>query len=338
MEDRYSRQQLFSPIGEKGQELIRKKHVLLVGVGALGCVSAEAVVRAGIGTITLIDRDYVEWSNLQRQQLFCERDAQLKLPKVIAAKKRLTQINSDVNIHAHMMDAGAVNMEPLLKGVDVIIDATDNFDSRFILNDLSQKFNIPWIYGSCVGSFGLCYTIIPQQSPCLQCVLKQHPLVNATCDTAGVIGPIVQMIASYQVAETLKILVEDFSALNKALIAIDLWNNQHYSMNMNKSKDEACPSCGNQPTYPSLNYDSQTKTAVLCGRNTVQIRHAHHQYFDLEKLERKLLLQGTVQRNPYLVSCQFNECRVVFFQDGRVFVHGTDDILTAKNIFYQILG
>ncbi|WP_312503678.1 ThiF family adenylyltransferase, partial [Bacillus luti] len=176
MEARYSRQQLFKPIGIQGQEKIRNKHVLIVGAGALGSASSESFVRAGIGKLTIIDRDYVEWSNLQRQQLYSEEDAREKIPKAIAAKNRLEQINSEVQ-----MDASVENMEDLLKNVDVIIDATDNFDIRFIINDLSQKHNIPWIYGSCVGSYGMSYTIIPQETPCLHCVLKNVPVTGVTC-------------------------------------------------------------------------------------------------------------------------------------------------------------
>lgn len=176
MIERYSRQQLFTPIGKEGQEKIRNKHVLIIGAGALGSASAEAFVRAGIGKLTIIDRDYVEWSNLQRQQLYAEQDAIEKLPKAIAAQNRLKQINSDVQIQALVMDARVDNMEALLGGVDVIIDATDNFDIRFVINDTSQKHNIPWIYGSCVGSYGMSYTIIPKKTPCLHCVLKSVPV------------------------------------------------------------------------------------------------------------------------------------------------------------------
>lgn len=338
MDNRYSRQQLFSSIGNNGQELIRNKHVLIVGLGALGSASAESLVRAGIGKITIIDRDYVESSNLQRQQLYSEKDANEKLPKAMAAYHRLKQINSDVQIDAHVMDVRVDNLEPLLKDVDVIMDATDNFDIRFILNDYSQKCNIPWIYGSCVGSFGASYTIIPGETPCLHCVLKAVPVTGATCDTVGIIGPAVQMVVAYQVAECMKILVEDYKALRGTYLAFDLWSNQHYATKVNKMKNTDCLSCGVNRTYPFLSYETQTKTEVLCGRNTVQIRPSRTSSIDFDWLESQLEKQGKIKRNPYLLSCEYDEFRVVFFQDGRVFIHGTNEIVIAKNIYYKILG
>ena len=338
MVDRYSRQQLFSPIGEKGQDLIRKKHVFIIGAGALGSASAEALVRAGIGKLTLIDRDYVEMSNLQRQQLYSEEDAFEKLPKAIAAKHRLEKINADVNINALVMDARADNIGSLLDNVDIMIDATDNFDIRFIINDLSQKYHIPWIYGSCVGSYGMCCTILPEITPCLNCILKGVPVSGATCDTVGIISPAVQLVAAYQVTEALKILVEDFSALNPNFTTFDLWKNQHLSMKVTKLKSEDCPSCGTNKTFPYLSFENQTKTSTLCGRNTVQIRPSKAKHYDFNELELQLKQHGKVERNPYLLSCQLQDYRFVLFQDGRVFVHGTNDIQLAKNLYYRLLG
>ncbi|HDR8181247.1 TPA: molybdopterin-synthase adenylyltransferase MoeB [Bacillus thuringiensis] len=338
MAERYSRQQLFKPIGSRGQEKIRNKHVLIVGAGALGSASAESFVRAGIGKLTIIDRDYVEWSNLQRQQLYSEQDAREKMPKAIAAKNRLEQINSEVQIHAFVMDAVAENMEDLLKNVDVIIDATDNFDIRFIINDLSQKHNIPWVYGSCVGSYGMSYTVIPQETPCLHCVLKNVPVTGVTCDTAGIISPTVQIVAAYQVAEALKILVGDFSAIRKTFFMFDIWSNQNHFIKLGKIKTDDCPSCGLNRTYPYLSYENQTKVAVLCGRNTVQIRPVENRKYDFDDMEKVLNKLGKVDRNPYLLSCQLNDYRVVIFRDGRVFIHGTNDISKAKQLYYRVFG
>ncbi|MCU5653407.1 molybdopterin-synthase adenylyltransferase MoeB [Bacillus mycoides] len=338
MIERYSRQQLFTPIGKEGQEKIRNKHVLIIGAGALGSASAESFVRAGIGKLTIIDRDYVEWSNLQRQQLYAEQDAIEKLPKAIAAQNRLKQINSDVQIQALVMDARVDNMETLLGGVDVIIDATDNFDIRFVINDTSQKHNIPWIYGSCVGSYGMSYTIIPKKTPCLHCVLKSVPVTGATCDTVGIISPAVQIVAAYQVAEAFKILVEDYEAVRKTFLMFDIWGNQYHSIKLGKIKTEDCPSCGTNRTYPYLSYENQTKTAVLCGRNTVQIRPAHNRHYNFDELEKVLKNHGKVDRNPYLLSCQLEEYRIVIFHDGRVFIHGTNEIQKAKQLYYRLLG
>lgn len=338
MIERYSRQQLFTHIGDKGQEKIRNKHVLIVGAGALGSASAEAFVRAGIGKLTILDRDYVEWSNLQRQQLYSEKDAAEKLPKAIAARNRLKQLNSEVQIDAFVMDARADNMAALLGDVDIIIDAADNFEIRFVINDLSQKYDIPWIYGSCVGSYGACCTILPGKTPCLHCVLKTVPITGATCDTVGIISPAVQMVAAYQVAEAFKILVEDFSALRSTFLTFDLWSNQHYAINLEKVKTDNCPSCGTHRTYPYLSYEHQTKTEILCGRNTVQIRPPHHIHYDFDRLEEQLKKHGKVDRNPYLLSCRINDYRLVIFHDGRVFVHGTNEIQKAKMMYYRLLG
>ncbi|MEI4648510.1 molybdopterin-synthase adenylyltransferase MoeB [Bacillus cereus] len=338
MADRYSRQQLFKPIGNRGQEKIRNKHVLIVGAGALGSTSAESFVRAGIGKLTIIDRDYVEWSNLQRQQLYSEQDAREKMPKAIAAKNRLEQMNSEVQIHPFVMDAVAENMENLLKNVDVIIDATDNFDIRFIINDLSQKHNIPWIYGSCVGSYGMSYTIIPQKTPCLHCVLKKVPVTGVTCDTAGIISPTVQIVAAYQAAEALKILVEDFSAIRKTFFMFDIWSNQNHFIKLEKIKTDDCPSCGLNRIYPYLSYENQTKVAALCGRNTVQIRSVENRKYGFDDVEKVLKKLGKVDRNPYLLSCQLDDYRVVIFRDGRVFIHGTNDISKAKQLYYRVFG
>ena len=338
MTDRYSRQQLFKPIGFEGQEKIRHKRVLIVGAGALGSAGAEAFVRAGIGKVTIIDRDYVEWSNLQRQQLYTENDAEDKIPKAIAAEKHLKQINSEVEIETFVMDATPDNLENLLSDVDVIIDGTDNFDIRFVLNDLSHKFNIPWIYGSCVGSYGVTYTVIPGKTPCLNCILKEVPVAGATCDTSGIISPAVQIVSAYQVSEALKILVEDFASLRNTFLTFDVWSNQHYSINLEKINTDGCLSCGSFRTYPYLSYENQTKTEIICGRNTVQIRPAKTIEYSFDQLEKRLNIHGDVTKNPYLLSCQLQDYRMVIFKDGRVFIHGTNDIQLAKNLYYSLLG
>lgn len=338
MDNRYSRQQLFSPIGEIGQQSLKQKHVLIVGVGALGSASAEALVRAGIGKLTLIDRDYVEWSNLQRQQLYTEQDAQEKLPKVVAAKNRLQRINSEVELNVVIGDACMESLLPLLENVDIIIDATDNFDTRFLINDLAQKFRIPWVYGSCVGSYGATYTVIPGKTPCLHCLLKVMPNTGMTCDTVGIISPTVQMVAAYQVAETFKVLVGDTKALRKSYLTFDVWQNQHYEIQMEKMRQADCPSCGENPTYPYLSYENQTKLEILCGRDAVQIRPPKPVHYNLEQLANRLSHYGEIQRNPYLVSCQTADYRIVIFQDGRVVIHGLKNIQEAKSIYYRLFG
>ncbi|WP_078408534.1 thiazole biosynthesis adenylyltransferase ThiF [Priestia abyssalis] len=339
MIERYSRQQLFAPIGEMGQKNIGSKHVLIVGAGALGTGIAESLARAGVGKLTILDRDYVEWSNLQRQQLYSEKDAEDRLPKAVAAKQRLQVINSGISIEAHVMDANVNELEELIKHVDIIMDATDNFDIRFMINDLAQKHGIPWIYGACVGSYGLSYTILPGKTPCLSCLLETVPMNGLTCDTTGVIGPAVQMVVAYQVAEAMKLLVGDEASLRKKLVSFDLWKNQHTMIAVEKLKREDCPSCGGNRNYPFLQYENQMKTAVLCGRNTVQIRPAHAQKRNLEETAQLLEKQhGQVEKNPYLISFTIDEHRLVLFKDGRVFVHGTNDIILAKTLYHRYLG
>jgi len=336
--NRYSRQQLFRPIGEKGQEMLKQKHVLIVGVGALGSASAEALARAGVGKLTLVDRDYVEWSNLQRQQLYTEQDAEEKLPKAIAAQNRLQAINSSIEVKGYVFDAFSEPFAELLKDVDVILDATDNFDVRYLINDLSQKYCIPWIYGSCVGSYGATYTIFPGKTPCLRCLQKVITNTGLTCDTVGIISPAVQITAAYQVAEALKILVGDEEALRKTYLFFDVWKNQHYEINVEKMWDEDCPSCGMHPTFPFLSYESQTKLEVLCGRDAVQIRPASPVAYSLDELSKRLKTFGKVQKNPFLISCQMENVRVVIFKDGRVMIHGIQEIEKAKSIYYRLLG
>ncbi|MEH7058002.1 thiazole biosynthesis adenylyltransferase ThiF [Bacillus wiedmannii] len=339
MNNRYSRQELFSPIGEEGQRKIREKHVLIIGAGALGSANAEMFVRAGVGTVTIVDRDYVDWSNLQRQQLYAESDVENNLPKAVAAKKRLEEINSEVRVEALVQDVTAEELEELVTNVDVIIDATDNFETRFIVNDIAQKYSIPWVYGSCVGSYGLSYTILPSKTPCLSCLLQSIPLGGATCDTAGIISPAVSLVVSHQVTEALKLLVEDYELLRDGLVSFDVWKNEYSCMNVQKLRKHNCPSCGENAIYPYLNKENTSKTAVLCGRNTVQIRPPHKEEMDFERY--KELLKDRVNNlnvNPYLISFSVEEKRLVAFKDGRVLVHGTKDISEAKTIYHRYFG
>ncbi|WP_188385129.1 MoeB/ThiF family adenylyltransferase [Ornithinibacillus halotolerans] len=336
MKDRYSRQELFKPIGKDGQKLIKNKHVLIIGCGALGTANAESLVRAGIGKLTIIDRDYVESSNLQRQQLFTEQDCLDQLPKAVAAKVHLQKINSSVEIESFVMDGTSTNLVPLLVDVDLVIDATDNFDIRFIMNDLIHKYNIPWIFGSCVGSTGMSYTILPGTTPCLNCLLNAAPVTGATCDSVGIIAPTVQMVVAHQQVEALKILVEDYSSLRNKLVTFDLWNNLYHSVNINRSKKDTCLTCGENPVYPKLTYDAQTKMEVLCGRNTVQIRAKRE--IHLGELAKQLSNIGIVNQNEFLISLNYDEYRIVIFRDGRVLIHGTDSTEKARNIYYQLVG
>ncbi|ANE48720.1 hypothetical protein SY83_04170 [Paenibacillus swuensis] len=338
--DRYSRQERFAGIGAEGQRRLGEAHALIVGAGALGTGNAEALVRAGVGTVTIVDRDYVEWSNLQRQQLYAEADARERLPKAMAAAARLRAVNSAVDIRPVVADVTTAEIAALVVGVDVIVDATDNFDTRLLVNDISQQRGIPWIYGACVGSYGLTFTVIPGETPCLHCLLETVPLGGATCDTAGIISPAVTMVVAHQAAEALKLLSGARDAVRHKLVSFDLWTNQYTAIDVRKMRRSACPSCGDHPTYPHLSASEHTRTAVLCGRDTVQIRPPHPSRRSLDEVAAALsrLGDGAVERNPYLVSFTVGEHRLAIFEDGRVLVHGTKDIAAAKTLYHRYLG
>lgn len=339
MNERYSRQVLFSGIGKEGQEKISRKSVLIIGAGALGSGNAEVLARAGVGKITIIDRDYVEASNLQRQQLYTEADAAEKLPKAAAARKRLKEINSEIEVAAIIGDATPTLLEEWIAGIDLMIDATDNFETRMAMNDVSQKYNVPWIYGACVGSFGMSFSVIPGKTPCLNCLLRSIPLQGMTCDTGGIISPAVQMVIAHQTAEALKILVGDWDAVRTTFVSFDVWRNQYTGLKMSKAKFAGCLSCGSERTYPYLDKENMTKTTVLCGRDTVQIRPSGQGEISLEQLAGQLSSLGyTVKGNPYLLSVEMSDERMVIFKDGRALIHGTKDLTHAKSLYQRILG
>ena len=334
--ERYSRQRLFSPIGDEGQKKLLNSHVFLVGAGALGCAASEMLARAGVGKMTIIDRDYVDWSNLGRQQLFTEEDAKQKLPKAVAAKKHLETVNSDISIEAIVGDF-SVQFEERLREVDLIIDGTDNFETRFLINDLAMKHRIPWIYGACVRSYGMTASIVPGETPCLRCLLQAIPSDGMTCDTVGIISPAVQMTASYQVADALKYLVS--GEMSKQLVSFDVWSREHSIVKIEKLKKADCPSCGKHPTYPYLSIEQGLKTAVLCGRNTVQIRPQQNQLISFAEIVKRLKpIVKNLKGNDYLISFDIDEHRVVLFQDGRALIHGTKEVDKAKSIYQRYIG
>lgn len=338
--DRYSRQELFNRIGPDGQRRLRAKHAFVLGAGALGTGNAEMLVRAGVGRLTIVDRDYVEWSNLQRQQLYEEADARERLPKAVAAQRRLQRLNGDVDVRGIVADVGPAELEELAADADVLIDASDNFDARLLLNDYAVRERRPWVYGACVASYGTALAVVPGETPCLRCLLETVPLGGATCDSVGVIAPAVQMVVAYQGAEALKLLVGDSAALSRKLVSFDLWTNQHTAIDVSRMKRSNCPTCGERPAYPHLQPEQQTRTAVLCGRDTVQLRPAAGAARrDLDELARSLRRHGgAVQANEFLVSFMAGPHRLVVFADGRVLVHGTKDIAEARSLYHKYLG
>lgn len=335
MKERYSRQMLFAPIGETGQQKLAESSVCIVGMGALGTVLANHMVRSGIGKVRMVDRDYVEPSNLQRQMLFDEEDARQALPKVIAAKEKLNRINSSVRIEAIFTDATAANIEELLQGMDLVLDGTDNFHTRFLLNDASFKLGIPFIYGGAVSSRGMSAVFVPGVTPCLRCFIKAADSGGQTCDTIGVISPIVDIVASYQAAEALKYLAGAYEAQRNSLLTLDIWHNQYYEMKLGKPQ-ESCPCCG-QKLYPALSRAKETLLS-LCGRESVQI--SGHAPFDLQLWRERLAPAAIgVKENPYLLRVELTEGeRLVLFADGRVLVQGTDDFVRAKSLYARYIG
>lgn len=339
-EDRYSRQERFTPIGQEGQKKLASSSILIIGAGALGTGIAETMVRAGVGHVRIADRDYVEWSNLQRQQLFSESDAKERLPKAIAASRRLKEINSSVEIDARVIDVTLQEIEDLLPGIQLILDATDNFDTRLLINDIAQKHGIPWIYGGCVGSYGITYTILPGETPCLNCLLGSIPLGGDTCDTAGIIPPAVQTVVAHQTTEALKLLTGNKQALRGTLLSFDLWRNEQASIKVGGATKHDCLSCGPNRTYPFLSAANLQKTEVLCGRDTVQIRPSTRREVNLAQVAVSLreLNEGPVESNPFLVSLTLRDKRMVIFKDGRAMIHGTKDTAEAKRIYHRYFG
>jgi molybdopterin-synthase adenylyltransferase len=335
---RYSRQILFNGIGSDGQTRISSARVAQIGCGALGTVQASLLVRAGVGSLRIIDRDFVEESNLQRQILFDEDDVRAVLPKAIAAEKKLRAVNSLVEVEGLVEDVNANSISRLLDGFDLVVDATDNFDARFLINDYAVKSGTPWIYGACVGAYGLTFPILPGEGACLRCVFEDAPPAGASpsCDTAGVIGPIVSVIAGMQVAEALKILSGSRDRLNRKITTLDLWENRHEQIDLPPPHPE-CPCCGRRE-YPYLDGSLGADVTTLCGRNSVQIRRREGATIDLDDLARRLEQIGRIERNRFLLRAVIDGYQLTVFADGRAIVNGTYDIAVAKSLYSRYIG
>ena len=286
--ERYSRQILFREIGGAGQERLLNSRVLLVGCGALGASHAEMLARAGVGKLRIVDRDFVEFTNLQRQTLFKESDAEERLPKAVGAKNRIAEINSEIEVEALIADVNHSNIEALIAGCDLVIDGTDNFQVRYLLNDACVKNGVTWIYGAAVSGYGTTMTIIPGKTPCLRCIFDEMPDAGSspTCDTAGVIMPIIATVSATQVAEALKILVGDLASLHGSLMQFDVWANDRQRIKLGPPNPD-CKTCG-QRIFEFLDAETQEFSAVLCGRNAVQIAPPRPSVIDLPQLADRL--------------------------------------------------
>ena len=344
---RYQRQTLLPQIGEVGQERLSAAQVLLVGCGALGTVIAEQLVRAGIGMLRICDRDLVEETNLQRQVLFDEADVRAEMPKAIAAQRRLVAVNSSVQIDAHVVDVHSGNVEALagidgsLPRVNLILDGTDNVETRYLVNDVAIKHGIGWVYGACVGVEGRVMGVVPGSGPCLRCLFEQPPAAGElqTCDTAGVLGSAAAAVASIQVVTAIKILLGRPVNEIAQLITLDLWTNRFKTLEAAGSRRRDCPACG-QNRFEFLDCPSAGLAATLCGRGAVQIRPTRETTMDLSAIEHKLAPAGPAHRTPYFLrfTPADSKLSLTLFPDGRALIHGTSDTAVARSLYARYIG
>jgi len=343
LDTRYARQARFSGIGSDGQQRLLQAHAAIVGVGALGCAIANHLARAGVGSLTLIDRDIVDRSNLQRQMLFDEADAAAGTPKAVAAAARLSAVNSGISIAARVADLNAYNVERLLEGTDIVLDGTDNFSVRYLINEYCVKNGIPWVYGGAVGASGMSLTVIPGTTPCLRCLFPSMPPGGSldTCETAGVLAPIVDTIASVQAMEAIKLLTGRTEALHGSLLQIDLWHSQWQSLAVGGARNPECPVCGRRH-FEALEGNEETDgtmTVSLCGRSTVQVMPGRPLTLDLQALEPRLARAGSAELTAYSLRLQLpGGVTFVLFDDGRALVIGTEEAQTARRIYAELLG
>ncbi|MHC5113893.1 MAG: ThiF family adenylyltransferase [Planctomycetota bacterium] len=369
--DRYHRQTLLPGIGEAGQRRLAGSHALLVGCGALGTVIADALARAGVGTLTIVDRDVVEATNLQRQILFDERDVEHGVPKAEAARAKIAAVNRQVTVHARVEDFGHRHAESYLDGVDVILDGLDNFETRYLLNDLAVKHGLPYVYGGAVGTGGVALTILPhpehragdassavtwtpeQSTPCLRCVFPEAPPpgVAPTCDTAGVLGPVVAMIAAHQAAEAIKLLTGNVDRVDRALLSLDAWTNEVRRFDVAAAREAGdCPCC-RRGVFESLAGSVTSETTSLCGRNAVQITPPAStrdpaSNLDLTETARRLEAHGSFTRNEFLLRGAFraemgsggDPIELTLFPDGRAIIKGTAEPEVARSIYARYVG
>ncbi len=333
--NRYEKQILFQPIGEKGQAKLSNSTVTIIGLGALGTVSSNHLCRAGIGKLKLVDRDFVEISNLQRQLLFDEQDALKRLPKAEAAAEKLRAINSEISIEALVADVAPRSIEKVIEGSDLVLDGTDNLETRLLINDACLKNKIPWIYAAVLGSVGMTMTIVPHRTPCLRCHISSMPAPGAIpgCDTEGVLSMTTGTIASIQSAEALRLLTG--LEPKEGLFYIDVWQRDFETFHLERLPD--CPACG-AGSFDFLNGTNFSWTTVLCGRNAVQIVPPAEKRIVLEELEKRLKPLGEVTFNGFLLSLKAEGHEIVLFPNGRAIIRGTTDEAEARSIYARYIG
>lgn len=335
--ERYSRQILFAGIGEDGQRRLLSSSAVIVGCGAIGAAAADLLVRAGVGRIRIVDRDFVEPSNLQRQILYDEVDARSALPKAAAAERKLRAINASIAIEGRVADLSPRNVEELLSGFDLILDGTDNFETRLLINDFAIHSGRPWIYTAAVASYGVTLTIRPGHTACLACLLDSSPNghgLEETCDTVGVLGPAVNLIASLEVAEALKLLSGRENALHNRLVSCDVWTGRFQSIRV--GRNPACRACVRRE-FTYLTGQSQPHI-TLCGRDSVQI-HERSRSLDLVALGRRLKpTVSDIRQNEFLLSFRADSYQMTIFADGRAILKGTKDPAVARSLYARYIG
>jgi len=333
--ERYSRQILFAPLGEEGQKRLLASRVVVAGCGALGTFQAGALARAGVGFLRLIDRDYVEWSNLQRQWLYEEADAREGLPKAIAAARRLATINSGVTVEPCVADLTPDDADELLGGSDLILDATDNFETRYLINDWAVTHGVPWVYGGAVGSYGVVMPVLPGRTACFECVYPEPPTgAQPTCETAGVLNPVTSMVAAWQTGLALRILSGHAEEIEAKITMVDVWAGTVRQVSM-PERDATCPACA-QRSCRHLSGEGRPPIS-LCGRNAVQI-HDRRRPLDLPRLAETLRPLGEVRANEFALRFFAPPYEMTVFPDGRAIIKGTTDAGLARSLYARYIG
>jgi molybdopterin/thiamine biosynthesis adenylyltransferase len=334
-EERYSRQVLFRGIGAEGQRRLAAARVAIVGCGATGSAVASLLARAGAGTLRIIDRDYVEPSNLQRQSLFDENDAAESVPKAIAAARKIAAFNSEVVVEAQVADLTPANVETLLARSDLVLDGTDNFETRYLVNDYAVEQSVPWIYAAAVGSYGVTMNILPGETACLACVFPASPRgMVETCDTSGILNCAVNLIASIQATEALKLLVGARDRLRRTLLSFDVWTNERSEISTAHPHTD-CQTCAEREF---VHLEGKGRPHItLCGRNSVQI-HERHRPIDFAEMSERLKPHGTVHHNDFVLKFWRDDYEMTLFPDGRAIIKGTTDTVVARSLYARYVG
>lgn len=336
---RYSRQTLFQPIGDEGQRSLMTARAVLIGCGGLGTIVADILVRAGIGFLRIVDRDFVDESNLQRQVLFDTDDVAQNLPKAEAARQKLMRINPESEIEAYVRDIDSTSIRSAVEDVDLILDGTDNFETRYLINDISIALNKPWIYAAVVGSYGMTTTIVPGETPCLRCLYEKPPPPGTvpTCDTAGILASIVHIISAYQATQAMRLLCRVSGGVRKEMIYADVWSGEFKRIKTSDSRVNDCDACVKRQ-FDYLNAERGSMATSLCGRNAVQVSWKEDHTVDLARLAETLRASGRVTVNSYLLKFSGADATFTLFPDGRAIIEGTSDPKVARELYARFVG